>query len=64
MATQAIARKPDWIRGLNEPTDRREINPLIVRLAQILDESIQIPGTNVKFGLDAIIGLFPEAQGR
>ena len=29
------------------------------RLVQILDESIRLPGTNFKFGLDAIIGLFP-----
>lgn len=28
-------------------------------LVQILDESVRIPGTNFKFGLDAIIGLFP-----
>ena len=28
-------------------------------LVQILDESVRLPGTNFKFGLDAIIGLFP-----
>ena len=28
-------------------------------LVQILDESIRLPGTNFKFGLDALIGLFP-----
>ena len=28
-------------------------------LVQILDESIRVPGTNFKFGLDALIGLFP-----
>lgn len=29
------------------------------RLVQILDESIRLPGTNFKFGLDALIGLIP-----
>jgi hypothetical protein len=36
--------------------------PKIERLrwiVQILDESIRVPGTNFKFGLDALIGLIP-----
>lgn len=28
-------------------------------MAWLLDECIRIPGTNIKFGLDPIIGLFP-----
>jgi hypothetical protein len=32
---------------------------LIRRLAYLLDNSIRVPGTNYRFGLDAIIGLVP-----
>jgi hypothetical protein len=31
----------------------------IRRLSHVLDEAIQIPGTNKRIGLDPIIGLFP-----
>lgn len=33
--------------------------PELQRLADWMDSVFQIPGTNVKFGLDAILGLFP-----
>ncbi len=29
------------------------------RLADLLDRAYQVPGTNIRFGLDAIIGLIP-----
>jgi Domain of unknown function (DUF4112) len=29
------------------------------RLSRLLDSQFSIPGTNIRFGLDAIIGLFP-----
>src|SRR5512144_1129066 len=29
------------------------------RLATLLDTAYRVPGTNVRFGLDALIGLFP-----
>ena len=29
------------------------------RLARVLDDAVAIPGTNVRFGLDALIGLVP-----
>lgn len=31
------------------------------QLARLLDEAIRVPGTNVRFGLDAILGLIPGA---
>lgn len=31
------------------------------RIAWILDECIRVPGTNIRFGLDAILGLVPGA---
>jgi hypothetical protein len=43
--------------------DEKEIlEERLVRLKQLtenLDESFTIPGTNVKFGIDALIGLIP-----
>jgi hypothetical protein len=42
---------------------RRELNSLddetLLRLANLLDEAFRIPGTNIRFGLDPIIGLIP-----
>ena len=31
------------------------------QLARLFDEAIRVPGTNVRFGLDAILGLIPGA---
>jgi hypothetical protein len=31
------------------------------QLARLLDEAIRVPGTNIRFGLDAILGLIPGA---
>jgi len=31
------------------------------QLARLLDEAVRVPGTNVRFGLDAILGLIPGA---
>ena len=39
--------------------DRQKIHPSIVSLVTLMDESIQIPGTQYRIGLDGIIGLVP-----
>ncbi len=39
------------LRGMN--------NENLDQLARVLDDIFQIPGTNIRFGLDAIIGLIP-----
>lgn len=36
-----------------------EIAPWAERLAWLLDDWIRIPGTNIRFGLDALVGLVP-----
>ncbi len=36
-----------------------QIEPWAERLAYFLDDWIRIPGTNIKFGLDAVVGLVP-----
>src|SRR5436190_6766244 len=38
---------------------RQSIEPLFKWLALIMDNVLRIPGTNFRFGLDPIIGLFP-----
>ncbi|BCR03655.1 hypothetical protein DESUT3_07240 [Desulfuromonas versatilis] len=39
--------------------DQDKIKKRLERLAWLLDNSIPIPGLNVRIGLDALIGLFP-----
>ena len=40
------------------PTDRPELDQLR-RFAWILDSQFRIPGTNFRFGMDALVGLIP-----
>jgi hypothetical protein len=44
---------------LNRPVTRAERIARLDALATLLDSAILIPGTNVRFGLDAVIGLVP-----
>ena len=44
---------------LNTPPTRAERIARLDALATLLDTAILIPGTNVRFGLDALIGLVP-----
>ncbi|HEX6694529.1 MAG TPA: DUF4112 domain-containing protein [Longimicrobiales bacterium] len=44
------------------PTDRRVVRKDfegLRRLAWVLDDLVRIPGTNIRFGLDALLGLMP-----
>lgn len=43
------------------PTDRRAALDRVERLAYWLDDRFRIPGTNIRFGLDGLIGLVPGA---
>jgi hypothetical protein len=40
-------------------TDTSAVRARLARIANILDTAIGIPGTRIRFGLDAIIGLIP-----
>jgi hypothetical protein len=40
-------------------TDTCAVRARLARIANILDTAIGIPGTRIRFGLDAIIGLIP-----
>lgn len=44
---------------LNTPQSRAERIARLDALASLLDTAILIPGTNVRFGIDALIGLVP-----
>ena len=44
------------------PNDRRQVRGDIEgirRLAYVLDDLVRVPGTNIRFGLDAVLGLMP-----
>ena len=38
---------------------RREVIERLDRISQLMDTALGIPGTNIRFGADAIIGLVP-----
>ncbi len=42
-----------------EPLSREERLARLETLANLMDAAIVIPGTNIRVGLDALIGLFP-----
>jgi Domain of unknown function (DUF4112) len=45
-----------------QPRDASRANISSVRhLARLLDAAVRVPGTNVRFGLDAVLGLIPGA---
>jgi uncharacterized protein DUF4112 len=43
----------------HDTASRREIVERLDRLATLLDTVLVIPGTNIRFGADAIVGLVP-----
>jgi hypothetical protein len=43
------------------PTSSGANVPALQQLAQVLDAAVRIPGTNIRFGLDAVLGLIPGA---
>jgi len=51
--SQAQGYSRDHMRSRRETIERLD------RLSQIMDTAIAVPGTNIRFGADAIIGLVP-----
>src|SRR5688500_20196139 len=49
-----IPRRDDRYSTTTRSVDRARL------LARALDSAVRIPGTNVRFGLDALLGLVPE----
>jgi hypothetical protein len=52
-------RSESYGSGAGEYLSRRATLERLERLAQLLDTALVIPGTNFRFGADAIIGLVP-----
>ena len=50
--------KPQQSAYPAEP-NRPQVRARLRRLAWLLDSSIPVPGTNFRFGLDPVLGLFP-----
>ena len=55
----ATARTRTYDGDILEPRSRRDRIARLDALANLLDTAVAIPGTNVRFGLDSLIGLFP-----
>ena len=49
----------DFGSDLFRPRSRRERIARLDALASLLDTALLVPGTNIRFGLDAVIGLVP-----
>jgi Domain of unknown function (DUF4112) len=52
----------DEVRGAywrDDRSSRREIVERLDKLATLLDTALVIPGTNIRFGADALVGLVP-----
>jgi len=49
----------DWAFDFARPRSRAERVARLDALATLLDTAVLIPGTNIRFGLDALIGLVP-----
>jgi hypothetical protein len=52
----------DEVRGAywrDSRSSRREIVERLDKLATLLDTALVIPGTNIRFGADALVGLVP-----
>jgi hypothetical protein len=59
MLTQLVRRASVPRVRLDQPAVKPEINPALERFVHLLDESIPIPGTSARIGLDGLIGLIP-----
>jgi hypothetical protein len=51
--------EPEIIPPRRSGAARGMSNESLDQLARVLDDLFQIPGTNIRFGLDALIGLIP-----
>lgn len=51
-------RASEWMRHATTASGQ-PIDPLLAFIAKLLDSVFRIPGTNIRFGLDPLIGLIP-----
>lgn len=55
MIDPAVSRRSDTLVGTRESRQLERLRTL----ARLLDSAIQIPGTRIRFGFDALIGMVP-----
>jgi hypothetical protein len=55
MTDPVLRRGSDAVVGTREPRELERLR----NLARLLDSALRIPGTRIRFGLDALIGLVP-----
>jgi hypothetical protein len=56
---QSNARFGTFASGFSRPVSRAERVARLDALATLLDTAFPVPGTNIRFGFDALIGLVP-----
>ncbi len=55
MAKTAIGKRS----GVETPLGKKQVPQHLEQLSWVMDQSLRIPGTRIRFGLDSIIGLLP-----
>ena len=58
-ATQEAREFEFEVLGQDAPPPGAGVDPFIALVARLMDDIFVIPGTNIRFGLDPIIGLLP-----
>jgi len=58
-ATEEAREVEFEILGKEAPQPGAGVDPFIALIARLMDDMFVIPGTNIRFGLDPIIGLLP-----
>lgn len=64
MAGDDMAGGQEYIPMIAGPADRRRVELLrrlrrLNNVARLLDTALRIPGTNIRFGVDSLMGLLP-----
>lgn len=60
MSAPKTAREVEFeVLGKDKPRNGLEDDPFIALVARLMDSAFVVPGTNIRFGLDPIIGLIP-----
>jgi hypothetical protein len=60
MPAPKTAREVEFeVLGKDAPKGSADVDPLIALIARLMDKAFVIPGTNIRFGLDPVIGLIP-----
>jgi hypothetical protein len=55
MSDPALSRRPETLVGTHETRQLERLRTI----TRLLDNAVRVPGTDIRFGLDALIGLVP-----